>query len=164
MLGLIDSSAASLNPLSKRLSRIISECREGSMLSVRAVFLTASLLLSAWLVQAQITNVTNSTSTPTPGSGHDYIKMLNETVNPANGSVSIRIAPPVPQARGLTIPFTFAYDTNGALVLYSDAAGGGAGFSSNTTFLSQSGWSYGVPLLSEHYIYKTHQTANGQNI
>jgi len=45
-------------------------------------------LLYAPIVFAQITNVTNQTSTPIPGAGHDYIHMLNETVNPANGSVS----------------------------------------------------------------------------
>ncbi len=83
---------------------------------------------------AQITNVTNSTSTPTPGSGHNYIKMLNETVNPANGSVSIRVDTPVAPGRQLTLPFNFQYDSNGALILRASYAGGSASFKSNTTF------------------------------
>ena len=32
--------------------------------------------------------------------GHDYIKMLSETVNLANGSLSIRIQAPMPKGRG----------------------------------------------------------------
>jgi hypothetical protein len=33
----------------------------------------------------------NTTSTPVPGVPHDYITGLNEIVNPANGSLSVRI-------------------------------------------------------------------------
>jgi hypothetical protein len=65
-------------------------------------------------LQAQIISVTDTTSTPIPGEGHSYIQMLNETVNPANGSVSLRLQLPTPQSRGLTIPFGFAYDSTGA--------------------------------------------------
>jgi hypothetical protein len=70
-----------------------------------------SLTVSA--SRAQIANVTDSTSTPVPGLGHDYIHMLAETVNPANGSVSLRIHVPLPPGRNLTLPFAFAYDSNG---------------------------------------------------
>lgn len=62
---------------------------------------------------AQINNVTNTTATPIPGAGHDYIRMLSETVNPANGSLSVRIDLPTPKGRGITIPFSVAYDSNG---------------------------------------------------
>ncbi|MGH9450924.1 MAG: hypothetical protein ACRD11_10320, partial [Terriglobia bacterium] len=94
----------------------------------------------------QITNVTDDQSTPIPGVGHDYIHMLTETVNPANGSVSLRIRVPVPKGRGLTLPFSFDYDSNGVNVLFSVTGQGE--WRSNTTFLSQGGWSYGIPLLS----------------
>jgi RHS repeat-associated protein len=104
-------------------------------------------MLFSSLASAQITNVTDDTSTPTPGTGHDYVKMLSETVNPANGSLSIRIQVPVPKGRELTVPFSFAYDSNGVLHLVGDNAGGASWFS-NTTFLSQGGWSYSVPLAS----------------
>jgi RHS repeat-associated protein len=129
--------------------------------SQRCVYfaLLLSLAFLAPATRAQITNVTNSTSTPTPGSGHDYIKMLSETVNPANGSVSLRIGTPVPHARALTLPFGFAYDSNGTHMLHS--LNGLAAFGSNTTFLSQGGWSYAVPLLSAAAIFKTVRVQNG---
>ncbi len=41
---------------------------------------------------------------PTPGVGHDYIQDNVETVNPANGSLSIRIGVPLPPSRGVNIP------------------------------------------------------------
>ena len=59
----------------------------------------ALVWLTASLAHAQITNVTNDTSTPIPGAGHDYVKMLSETVNPAIGSVSLRISVPMPKGR-----------------------------------------------------------------
>jgi RHS repeat-associated protein len=104
-------------------------------------------LVSASFSYAQILDTGNATSTPIPGAGHDYLKMVNETVNPANGSVSIRIEAPVPPGRGITLPFTFAYDSNGAL---HPAAGanGTVAWLSNTAYLSQGGWSYSVPMLS----------------
>jgi hypothetical protein len=38
--------------------------------------------------------------------------MLSETVNPANGSLSLRIQIRMPKGRGITFPFGFAYDSN----------------------------------------------------
>lgn len=78
--------------------------------------LFATLVFSAFAF-GQITNVTNETSTPVPGSGHDYLKTLNETVNPANGSVSLRISVPIPKGRGLTLPFSFNYNSRVATTL-----------------------------------------------
>ena len=63
-------------------------------------FCSALLLLIPGSVFGQITNVTDSTSTPVSGAGHDYIEMMSETVNPANGSLSVRIQVPVPKGRG----------------------------------------------------------------
>ena len=75
----------------------------------------------------QITNVTNDTSTPIPGAGHDYFKLLNETVNPANGSLSLRIGVPMPPGRRLTVPFSFDYDSNGVHHLFDMGVGEAAG-------------------------------------
>src|SRR5581483_12444771 len=55
---------------------------------------------------SQIATVDNSTLRPVDGAGHDYIKLLSETVNPANGSVSLRIDIPTAKGRGLTLPFS----------------------------------------------------------
>jgi len=109
-----------------------------------STWLQALVVVSAW---AQITNVTDTTSTPIPGVGHDYIKFVDETVNPANGSLSLRIQVPVPPGRKLTIPFAFAYDSNGVRHFVSNGIGG-VNWLSNPGLFSQGGWAYSLPLLS----------------
>jgi hypothetical protein len=83
----------------------------------RACLLLA--LVSAYFpifAQGPVSMVSNTTMTPTPGAGHDYIQSLAETVNPANGSVSVRIAAPTPTERGLNLPtYAYIYDTNGQI-------------------------------------------------
>ena len=82
--------------------------------------------------------------TPTPGVGHNYIQDLDETVNPANGSVSIRIAAPTPIERGLNQPvYAYMYDTAGQIIISPIYSAGNA----NTDFrpiLSQVIGSVGV--------------------
>ncbi|HEX4005473.1 MAG TPA: RHS repeat-associated core domain-containing protein [Acidobacteriaceae bacterium] len=48
---------------------------------------------------------------PVPGAGHDYIHLLSETVNPANGSLSITIRMPAPAGRGIDPPAVFRYNS-----------------------------------------------------
>jgi hypothetical protein len=74
--------------------------RFGSNLSLFGLLALACVV--APVTQAQITNVTNDQATPTPGAGHNYIGDLSEIVSPGNGSVSLRIAVPIPKGRGLT--------------------------------------------------------------
>ena len=114
-----------------------------------ALLLVTTLLtaLGSNPVSAQITSVTDTTSTPSPGIGHDYLQFLNETVNPANGSLSLRIQVPVPPGRKLTIPFAFAYDSNGVHHFVFDSVGG-LTWLSNQSFISQGGWGYLLPMLS----------------
>ncbi len=95
--------------------------------------------------QAQITNVTDETAAPTPGSGHNYFKMLNETVNPANGSVSLNISVPIPKGRGLTLPFSFDYSSDAVQVM--QASNGAATWASDSGPVAGGGWSYSVPQL-----------------
>jgi hypothetical protein len=116
---------------------------------VRRVFAAACFLcLTVSVARGQITNVTNATSTPIPGSGHDYIKMLTETVNPANGSVSVRIQVPVPPGRQLTLPLSIAYDSNG--VLFFQALGNGSGaWTNDQRIFAQGGWQLTVPMISD---------------
>ncbi len=94
--------------------------------------------------RAQVQSVTDVESTPIPGAGHDYLHMLNETVNPANGSVSVRISVPVPEGRGLTLPFSFAYDSNGAVPINQQT---GSNFLGVDVPVFQGGWSYSMPML-----------------
>ena len=98
-----------------------------------ALGITALLLASVFL-SAQTINVgpINVATQPSPGSGHDYIHMLDETVNPANGSVSVRVEAPVPQQRGdVNFPYyIFGYDSSGVSLptgnLYWAGANGAA--------------------------------------
>jgi RHS repeat-associated protein len=75
----------------------------------------AALAFIALPSLAQTTRIGADNMTPSPGVGHDYIKMLAETVNPATGSVSLRIQLPTPQTRGITIPYAITYDSGSVL-------------------------------------------------
>ena len=90
------------------------------------------LLISA--ARAQITGV----STPVPG-GHDYIKMLNETVNPANGSVSLHVDVPVPPGRRLTLPFSFNYNSSAVFTPQGDGVSGEGYLWSTPTYMNKDG-------------------------
>jgi RHS repeat-associated protein len=80
----------------------------------RVFFLSICLIGLPVALHAQLAPVSGITSTPLPGSGHDYLQGLNETVDPSSGSLSIRIAAPAPQERGMNMPrYVLAYDTNG---------------------------------------------------
>lgn len=112
----------------------------------------ASLLLSLGPSFAQISNVTDVEATPIPGAGHNYIGVLNETVNPANGSLSLRINVPVPKGRGLTLPFSIAYDSNGAVPTAISVGAFPPFF--------QLGWSLSVPMLtSQVFTYHRNEEA-----
>jgi len=101
-----------------------------------------------------ILNVDDTTSTPIPGAGHDYIHMLSETVNPANGSVSLRIELPTPKGRGITPFFSIDYDsdsvqhlTPGATPGFAIWASDGDTWESYNTTNAPGGWSFAVPSL-----------------
>ena len=111
---------------------------------LRSFAVAALAVLLTPYAQAQITNLTNQTSTPIPGAGHDYLHLLAETVNPANGTVSIRISPPMPKGRGVSLPFSFSYDSGSAVHLMSSGPATTL-WTTNEGYLSQGGWSYSVP-------------------
>jgi RHS repeat-associated protein len=142
-------------------------------LSLKFLCILAFALAAVATTHAQITNVTNATSTPIPGAGHDYIKMLSETTDPANGTVSIRLGVPIPPGRGMTLPFSFSYDSNGVWV----GSGGkwtnfGYGYLDGVPDLNQqqdpptvgTGWSYAVPIIGpaqeNEYTITYHETGN----
>ena len=87
----------------------------------RILALLLFALFASSSARAQITNVDDTTSTPSPGAGHDYIHLLSETVNPANGSVSLRIEVPMPKGRGWRM-LCFTVFTHGRLLPVSDMA------------------------------------------
>jgi hypothetical protein len=114
--------------------------------SVRLAILIPLLLAAVSPTgNAQVTNVTDTQATPIPGAGHDYLGVLSETVNPANGSLSLRIQVPIPKGRNLTLPFAFAYDTNGAIATYSGLSG------PNPQPFFSYGWSYTFPTVNSQW-------------
>jgi len=115
------------------------------------VLLTVAILLTAAL-RAQMPSSSSTTSTPVPGVGHDYLGAIAETVNPANGSVSIRITATMPPGRGLTLPFSFAYDSNGVNYVTPSVGGGLAWEIPSSTIVSTGGWSESVPVVSANYL------------
>jgi hypothetical protein len=113
----------------------------------KAALLPCILISCSFLADAQqsLGPVNGSTSTPIPGAGHDYLGDLVDTVNPANGSLSVRINTPVPQGRGLTVPFSFNYDSAGVIQPYNSGTSSAVNLVSHAGFLSSGGWTYGLP-------------------
>jgi RHS repeat-associated protein len=126
-------------------------CLEAFMSRARLVPFLLILFLIALFVpasQGQITQINDTTSVPIEGAGHDYVHLLSETVNPANGSVSINLQLPMPKGRGLTVPFAFAYNSNGLNhIIPSTTNPGRASWVSNTDLFASAGWSYVFPSL-----------------
>jgi len=118
-------------------------------LSAQTLIALCAVLTFAPLALAQVTNVDNTTSTPIPGVGHDYIHLLSETVNPANGSVSLRIQVPMPKGRGISIPFSFVYDSISVHHLRPGyyPSYGTVTWVSNDDYFAQGGWSNSIPSL-----------------
>jgi hypothetical protein len=86
-----------------------------------------------WAAHGQLGPYSETTSTPIPGGGHDYVNNLNETVDPENGALSVRIVAPAPPERGKNFPLdVYIYDSNGQSVLVPNWASG----SSNSLYLS----------------------------
>jgi hypothetical protein len=80
---------------------------------LRTLTLAYAGLLLVSHAEAQMPPSSSTTSTPISGAGHDYLGEIGESVNPATGSVSIRLNAIVSPGSGLTLPFSFAYDSNG---------------------------------------------------
>jgi RHS repeat-associated protein len=96
--------------------------------------------------RAQVTNPPAPVNPPIPGVGHDYIHMLSETVNPADGSVNLNIALPTPAGRGLSLPFSITYNSGAVGYLSSYQPGYIATYL--TTAPSSGGWGNSLPVLS----------------
>src|SRR6266849_97769 len=103
--------------------------------------LTAVFFLSLRTSWGQITSVTADQTPPIQHAGHDYIKLMAETVSPATGAVSVHIDVGSPAGRELGIPFSIGYDSNSARH---------SGGMDNAGYLAQGGWRYIVPLLQYH--------------
>jgi RHS repeat-associated protein len=125
----------------------------------KAAFLYCILLSCSFLADAQqsLGPVNGSTSTPIPGVGHDYLGDLVDTVNPANGSLSVRINTPVPQGRGLTVPFSFNYDSAGVIQPFNSGTSSAVNLVSHPGFLASGGWTYGLPRADATWVFASVQ-------
>ncbi len=127
-------------------------------LPVRIIWLLLILISAA---AAQIANLNNLTSVPIPGAGHDELFGLSEVVNPANGSLSVRIGVSVPKSRGVSLPFFFAYDSNGVyspnLIVFNQQyydAVAAVNWVLNHAYLQSNGWSFSLPTLDWVLLYQ----------
>jgi RHS repeat-associated protein len=116
----------------------------------------AVFFLAAAALSAQITTVGNDTATPIAGAGHDYRGMLSEIVSPANGSISIRIATPAPKGRGISLPFSFNYDSAGINHLTIENGFG-------NWISGGNGWSYGLPSLASNFLGISYDKGDGSS-
>lgn len=114
---------------------------------IRGIIFAASFLLSGTVASAQIPQITLQTQTPTPGTGHDYIHELNETMDPSNGAVTIKISVPAPSGRQLSVPFYVMY--NSGQVLTPLTVNGDFSYAENhDSPVSDAGWTYTVPRVT----------------
>ncbi|MGD0515828.1 MAG: hypothetical protein ABSA29_21190, partial [Terriglobales bacterium] len=129
----------------------------------RLLTLFLATLLFGLSAPAQMPVSTSTTSTPVPGAGHDYLGEINETVNPATGSVSIRLNAMMPPGRGLTLPFYFAYDSSGVNYVGLNSAGALGWLNPSLTVTSTGGWSNSVPVVSLNEITWTGVSSEGHD-
>ena len=114
----------------------------------------ALTMLLAWIcssmAHSQRIPLGDDVARPVEGAGHDYIHALAETVNPANGTVNLKLALPTPLGRGLSMPFAVSYNSGqvhyfgsnfpGCGSLDSGQCAGGSGLNN-----SRNGWSDTLP-------------------
>jgi hypothetical protein len=114
--------------------------------------LAAISLLLVPGMRAQMPPNSSTTSTPIPGAGHDYLGEIAETVNPATGSTSIRLGAMMPPGRGLTLPLSFSYDSNGVNFVALNSGGVLWWQTPSNTLVSSGGWSNSTPIVSFNQI------------
>ena len=159
----------------RAIHRTGSEYREDVLMFSRHILVIIFALGLASPLFAQFTDLNASTQTPTPGLGHDYLQGLSETVDPSSGSLSLRIHVPEPAGRGLTLPFNFAYDSNGVYVPVwlpnggspynygnPNNAGSTQWISGGPPQMSSGGWSYTLPMSGGPVQIQHPPVMNGQ--
>ena len=94
----------------------------------------------ASITQGQTYYVNGSTQRPIPGVGHNYIGMLAETVNPADGTLSVQVTIQPPKSRGLTLPFSIIYNSNNIHYPSGDSTTGIVSWLKLGDFITNGGW------------------------
>ncbi len=114
------------------------------------IALAIYLLWCTPMLTAQQYPLGDDIARPIPGSGHEYIHALAETVSPANGTVNLKLDIPVPKGRGLSMPFALTY--NSGSVFHFISGRPGCGGLDNSQCVGESlpdrsyaGWSDTIP-------------------
>ena len=153
-------------------SNSLGEQRVG-MSAMRFAFIVVALLLTINHLRAypqqyqtsvtpQQVGVNDQTQTPIPGAGHDYHRLLGETVNYSNGSLNLKISFPVRQGRGISLPLKLTY--NSGSVNQADTLG----FSGNEPSWDDPisdpgphGWDGEIPTRATVQLWSVNETDNG---
>jgi RHS repeat-associated protein len=109
-------------------------------------------LVTVASASAQIAYDTTPQTTPTPGDGHNYLKMLSETVSPADGSLSLKISLPTPPARGFTLPFAYTYSSSAPFMQPVSPGQQTWGYFRYNINLAKGAWSTTLPWLSASFL------------
>lgn len=110
-----------------------------------------AILIVPSRVAAQVPDPVLAESAPVPGSGHHYLGAPAETVNPADGSVSLEIPVLLPGGRRLTLPFGFRYSSREDTYLGRQPGSGPYEISwiqSPPSAFQAGGWGYDLPVLT----------------
>jgi hypothetical protein len=138
---------------------------------IPTVALVALLVGASGIISGQTTSVgpsvTGDTAVPVPGVGHDYLHLLNETVDPSSGSVNVNVQVSLPKSRGITLPFSINYSSAGVFHVDEMVPNSFGLYSScppnNNTipFGNQCGWEYGIPSAAYSYTTSPPRTGTG---
>ena len=113
-----------------------------------AVVWAAALALAAALAAQNIPNPGDATSPAPAEPGHALLGEPHETVNPANGSLTIAFSLPLPPGRGgFTPAFTISYSSAGSHP-FGSFGNDMANMYAQSSLFSSDGWSYGAPVLT----------------
>jgi hypothetical protein len=108
-----------------------------------------ALGLAAALLAQSIPNLGDTTSPAPAEPGHALIGGVHETVNPANGSLTLSFDIPMPPGRGgFTPAFTIAYSSAGSHP-FGSYGNNLDNMYAQQSLLSSDGWSYGAPVVTD---------------
>jgi hypothetical protein len=112
------SFSSSLQKNKTNLSRFYGCHSRRHVRRCRAVRIALVFLALPWLFLfpssgcwTQVPDPVMAAEAPVPGSGHDYIGVATETVNPADGSVTFDLPLGLPKGRELSLPLAIHYSS-----------------------------------------------------
>lgn len=92
----------------------------------------------------QVPDPVTAAEAPQPGSGHHYIGIGEETVNPATGQLSFDLPIQTPSGRGLSFPFGITYGSPELFYIVNTGGSLSWQFRASSPY-EVNGWSYKLP-------------------